>query len=449
ASNTSATAFGEKDADDGEAVFEFNVDECLLRLRFGKYLLLAKELFGDDGLLVVQTILDHGRLRFSDLESKLPEVDRPTRQKLVRKMIQRRFLKSTSEYMNKPRSDRIAEMEHKLLMMDSSGGGGKNTPSSSAVASAKRLAEIRILAEERVKRLEEEAANLGLKGSENSKPSNSVKGKGKERAVIIDETVWLRVNFAAFNIQIRNSLIEEAVRARYNEGAAAVMRAVLIGTEESQLSLSDPRTETINSHSLLQEMQEDQDLAAGLVGKGVNTSPTSSLLKEYIHLLSGSDASWAAASNGGGTGAGVGTSQGGMAKPFLTYSSSSGGGITGSGSSKVHVDFAGVYRRLKQAVLDGYVRERWGVLAVRIVRILLSMGKMDEKQLAKVAMISPDDTLLEARNRTDVAEDESLLTIPEKQLLQRWEDKMMQFSVLETRVDEAIFILRELPLLDA
>ncbi|KAG8763337.1 RNA polymerase III subunit C82, partial [Serendipita sp. 397] len=357
------------------------------------YLLIAKELFGDDGLLLVQTILDHGRLRFSDLESKIPELDRSTRQKLVRKMLQRRFLKSTSEYMNKSRTDRLAEMEHKVLTMESK---NNSAASSSALASAKRLGEIRILAEEKMKKLEEEAASLALKGSESSKTSNSVKGKGRERVPTIDEAVWLRVNFTAFNIQIRNSLIEEAARARYNEGAAAVMRAILIGTEESQLSLSDLRTESINSHSIMQEIQEDRDLSVGLAGKNISASPMSSLLKEYIHILSGSDASWAAASNGGGTNAGAGASQGGMAKPFLTYSSSSGGtttvgGGTGSGSSKVHVEFGGVYRRLKQAVLDGYIRERWGLLAVRVVRILLSMGKMDEKQLAKVAMISPDD----------------------------------------------------------
>lgn len=46
---------------------------------------------------------------------------------------------------------------------------------------------------------------------------------------------------------------------------------------------------------------------------------------------------------------------------------------------------------MKLAVLDGYVRERWGIWALRIVRILLSMGKMEEKQLSKVAMISPND----------------------------------------------------------
>ncbi|KAG8756021.1 RNA polymerase III subunit C82 [Serendipita sp. 396] len=95
----------------------------------------------------------------------------------------------------------------------------------------------------------------------------------------------------------------------------------------------------------------------------------------------------------------------------------------------------------------------WYVDLARATKVVLetllkTMANIMERKAAESEM-PVLKTLLEARNRTDVAEDESLLTIPEKQLLQRWEEKMMKFNVLETRVDEAIFILRELPLLDA
>lgn len=33
-------------SDDGMAVFEINLDECLMRLRFGKVVYLAQQLFG-------------------------------------------------------------------------------------------------------------------------------------------------------------------------------------------------------------------------------------------------------------------------------------------------------------------------------------------------------------------------------------------------------------------
>jgi hypothetical protein len=41
-----------------------------------------------------------------------------------------------------------------------------------------------------------------------------------------------------------------------------------------------------------------------------------------------------------------------------------------------------------------------------------------------------------------------LLSVADKKMLERWEEKMVRLTALETRVDEAIFILRDLPLVD-
>jgi DNA-directed RNA polymerase III subunit RPC3 len=92
------------------------------------------------------------------------------------------------------------------------------------------------------------------------------------------------------------------------------------------------------------------------------------LLKEYINILSSAD----------------NPTPSGRSGAFISSPST---GLSG----KVQVEFQNVYKKLKLAVLNGYVRERWGPLAVRVVRVLLATGKMDEKQLSKVAMISPDD----------------------------------------------------------
>jgi DNA-directed RNA polymerase III subunit RPC3 len=54
--------------------------------------------------------------------------------------------------------------------------------------------------------------------------------------------------------------------------------------------------------------------------------------------------------------------------------------------------------------------------------------------------------LLETRERMDAAEDRDPSTVAEKRILQQWEDKMVKLTVLEARLEEAIFILRELPL---
>jgi DNA-directed RNA polymerase III subunit RPC3 len=53
-------------------------------------------------------------------------------------------------------------------------------------------------------------------------------------------------------------------------------------------------------------------------------------------------------------------------------------------------------------------------------------------------------SVLEKRDRTDVAEDRDLLTRPEKELLQDWEERMMRLTAAAARVDEAVFVLRDL-----
>lgn len=76
-------------------------------------------------------------------------------QKITRKLIQGRFIQSTSEYFNKSRVDRVAEMEQTLI-------SGDTTTKNSALASAKRLAEKKYSAEQLVKAKEEEIQSMGL-----------------------------------------------------------------------------------------------------------------------------------------------------------------------------------------------------------------------------------------------------------------------------------------------
>lgn len=70
-------------------MFEVNIDECLMRLRFGKFIYKSEELFGkpvrdlnltfcsiiliviEQAAEVVQVILDHGKLKVPDIMSLL------------------------------------------------------------------------------------------------------------------------------------------------------------------------------------------------------------------------------------------------------------------------------------------------------------------------------------------------------------------------------------------
>lgn len=52
--------------------------------------------------------------------------------------------------------------------------------------------------------------------------------------------------------------------------------------------------------------------------------------------------------------------------------------------AKVQVEFEIIARRLQRQVLESAVREKHGNEGVRIVRLLLDTGKMDEKQVSSL-----------------------------------------------------------------
>lgn len=79
-----------------------------------------------------------------------------------------------------------------------------------------------------------------------------------------------------------------------------------------------------------------------------------SLLKDYCGILASADNPTPA----------------GHAQSFITLN-----------GSKVQVEFDIVSRRLKRRILESVARERHGDAAVRIIRLLLQTGKMDEKQV--------------------------------------------------------------------
>lgn len=52
--------------------------------------------------------------------------------------------------------------------------------------------------------------------------------------------------------------------------------------------------------------------------------------------------------------------------------------------------------------------------------------------------------VLEKRERSDVQLDESLLTRLERDILAEWQNKQEKLTVLEARVEDAVFVLRDL-----
>lgn len=101
------------------------------------------------------------------------------------------------------------------------------------------------------------------------------------------------------------------------------------------------------------QLSEDDDLSQGLASSSKNASQMS-LIKDYLGIMASADNPTPA----------------GRASSFIAVN-----------GSKVQVEFELVATRLRRRILEAYTRERHGDDGVRIVSLLLSTGKMDEKQV--------------------------------------------------------------------
>ena len=59
------------------------------------------------------------------------------------------------------------------------------------------------------------------------------------------------------------------------------------------------------------------------------------------------------------------------------------------------------------------------------------------------------EAVLEKKERSDVSRDEGLLTRNERETLKEWERRTEMLTVLESRVEEVVFILKDLGKLDS
>lgn len=118
--------------------------------------------------------------------------------------------------------------------------------------------------------------------------------------------------------------------------------------------------DTTSLANIAMQLSDDDDLSAGLVLQSSKKASTMSMLKNYLGILACADNPTPA----------------GRAASFVSVN-----------GSKVQVEFEIVGRRLRRRVLETVARERHGDDGVRVVRLLLDSGKMDEKQASLLLLL--------------------------------------------------------------
>ncbi|PPQ69858.1 hypothetical protein CVT26_014135 [Gymnopilus dilepis] len=483
-----------KGDEEGE-MFEINTDECLMRLRFGKFVWLADQMFGEQGAEIIQIILDHGKLRPPEIFSLLSIYDpKKTKQyrQILHKLVAGSYLKVSTVLSHLSPRDKWIQYE------------AEEKRKITGFPTAKELREAKELARARLKREEEEAEQIGLKRKAKNQQAGSYSNKARVNTSSTDKTDFqhnayrescrktrMSVNYERFAVHLRNMVVERAVREKFNRPASLVLRAALEVTETPQSSVDDIRSAPTSVASIAMHISEDANLSSGLVYASKKISDMT-CIKDYLGMLSSAD----------------NPTPEGRAMSFVSYS-----------SSKVQVEFEIIKRRLRENVLESVARDKHGQEGVRILRLLAKTGKMDEKQISKIVMMAPKDVrpllvalsadslistqevpksadrnpartfylwyvdhhkafqvilggvyktlynilarrraerehgdiaaVLEKRARSDVSQDEGLLTRVERETLEDWEAKETKLTVLEIRVEELVFLLKDLGSLPA
>ncbi|KAB5593960.1 DNA-directed RNA polymerase III subunit C3 [Ceratobasidium theobromae] len=474
-----------EDAVEGE-VLEIDWEECVARLRFGRILAIAKERFGMPGLDVISIILDHGKLRLPDVLRLLNKSD--SKESDIYPKVALQLL--TSSHLRVSTTASHISPRDKFIRYET-----EERKKHVGIVAPKDARQFRILAEARIRREREEAEapSVGLiKRKAKNKDAGS--GRSKKRQVVeedaVDPEVYLKVNYAKFNVHIRNQLIEAAAREKYNEETAAVLKGIIKACEPKMTHLDEVRSDPVPTNQISQQFPENIRLERGIYLKG--SSSGISVIREFVSILACTDnpTPW------------------GVASAFLSIS---GGG--GGGGGKVAIEFEAISKRLKRGVVEGVVRDRWGDHACRILRVLDEKGKLHEDHIAKIAMLAPNDvrvlvntlstanivalqevpksvdrqpartiylwyidparahatvlaslhgtlanimerlstekgrvqSILDKRDRSDIAGDENRLNRGEREDLREWETKRDKLMVLVHRVEEAAFVLGVLP----
>ncbi|KAG8738592.1 RNA polymerase III subunit C82 [Ceratobasidium sp. 414] len=473
-----------EDTVDGEVV-EIDWEECLTRLRFGKMLAIAKERFGTPGLEIISIILDHGKLR---LPSILRLLGKPAKSKESDTYSQVALELLTSSHLRVSTPESHISPRDKFIRYEA-----EERKKHVGIVAPKDARQFRTIAEARIRREREEAEAPSV-GIIKRKGKKKEGGRSKKRQVVEEETVdpeaYLKVNYAKFNVHIRNQLIESAARDRFNDEAAVVLQGIIKSCEPKMTHLDEIRSDLVPTNQISQHLPENVRLERGLYLKGSGSG--TSAIRELVSVLACADnpTPW------------------GVAGAFL---GTTGGG--GGGGGKVAIEFEAITKRLKRGVLEGAVRDRWGDHACRILRVLDEKGKLHEDHIAKIAMLAPNDvrvlvntlntanivalqevpksadrqpartiylwyidparahatvlaalhstlanclerlgaeqqrvqSILDKRDRSDIAGDEGRLDRGEREDLREWEAKRDKLMVLVHRVEEAAFVLGVLP----
>ncbi|CAO3612717.1 unnamed protein product [Mucor hiemalis] len=189
----------------------------------------------------------------------------------------------------------------------------------------------------------------------------------EEEQAEVDEKVFFAINYDKFNMVFRNDSIVDFATERINRTAGEIVKAFLEYGKDKMKMLKEndsPSATPIHIANMIAKTDVVTRGDISLPKDPLDAKKSPSLqdtVRGYITLLK--------------------VDQAGFVKSKDER-----------GANQYAVNFEKLRGSMKRRVMEGLVREKYGVATCRIMRILIERGKLDESQVQKLAMLPPKDT---------------------------------------------------------
>ncbi|RCH91642.1 RNA polymerase III subunit C82, partial [Rhizopus azygosporus] len=183
----------------------------------------------------------------------------------------------------------------------------------------------------------------------------------------IDEKVFFSINYDRFNMLFRNDAIIDFATERINRTAGQIVKAFFDYGKDRMKSLKEqdsPSATPVHIANILtkSDVVSRGDIVLPKDPLEPNKKPSiQEIVRGYITLLKVDTAGFVKSKDE-------------------------------RGASQYAVNFERLRTTMKRRILEGIVRERYGVATCRIFRILIEKGKLEESQVQKLAMLPATDT---------------------------------------------------------
>lgn len=319
--------------------YSVDINEVLMRIHFPLFILTIKEIFGAEGEEIAKLLLLHGRLSLTTLLSYIEDKD----------SIKNTFCSMVATgFIIAVRPEDSVSMIDKLLAEEDI-----EVSKLGASLKANDVSRIRVSLAVRAETEYDNNVATGMKrkalNNYDDYPSKSVYNSVND----IDENIISRLNYNKLLVHCRNESVIGLVRERLTPSAADLMREILkIYTEEfndcKRNSVAGPFSSAQLSYKI-SDIKLKIDYSKG----GGSKNPIVDYLETY-RLDS---------------------------VKFLTKDIERGNG-------DYYINFKEINNFMKIDLIGNTIKEKYGSNSMRLWKILLDKGKFDEKQIAKVALVS-------------------------------------------------------------